>query len=205
MNTLKKLKKPLVLFVILISFSALNVLMGDDDDDEEHHERKEHHERREGKGGVYKFNTRADFPVVTNQKWKTECSSCHMLYLPGLLPARSWTKMMSTLNKHFGENAELDTATQKEITDFHVQNSSDKVHTRRGDKILATIGQNEEIQRISETAYFKRKHDEISSNVYKRKAIGSAANCIACHPGAEKGNFSEDNVRIPKETSVKIK
>ena len=113
--------------------------------------------------------------------------------------------MMSSLNKHFGENAELDPATQKEITDFLVQNSSDKIHTRRGDKILRSIGQNEEILRISETYYFKRKHDEISPGVFKRKAIGSPANCIACHAGAEKGDFAEDNVRIPKETAVKLK
>lgn len=200
MNTSKKLKYPLILFVLLLTLSSLNILRGDDDEEEE-----EHHGGRERKGEVYKLNNRSDFPAVVNQKWKAECSSCHMLYLPGLLPARSWTKMMSTLNKHFGENAELDSATQKEITDFLVQNSSDKVHTRRGDKILSSIGKNEEVLRISETSYFKRKHDEISPNVFKRKAIGSAANCMACHSGAEKGDFSEHNVRIPKETQVKMK
>ncbi|MDD4973316.1 MAG: diheme cytochrome c [Bacteriovorax sp.] len=202
MNTSKKLKWPFIIFALLITLSSLNILWGDDDDDEKHHERKEGKDR---KGEVYKINNRSDFPAVTNVKWKAECSSCHMLYHPGLLPARSWTKMMSTLNKHFGENAELDPATQKEITDFLVQNSSDRVHTRRGDKILSGIGRNEEILRISETSYFKSKHDEISPSVYKRKAIGSPANCLACHSGAEKGDFSEDNVRIPKESSAKIK
>ncbi|RPJ78690.1 MAG: cytochrome C [Alphaproteobacteria bacterium] len=199
MNAFTKLKWPLILVVLLISLSSLNLLRADDDDDEEHHEGKAKI------GGVYKINNRADFQLPINQKWKAECSSCHMLYLPGLLPARSWTKMMSTLKNHFGENAELDPMAQKEITDFLVQNSSDRVHTRRGDKILSSIGSNEEIQRISETTYFKRKHDEINSNVYKRKSIGSPANCIACHPGAEKGNFSEENVRIPKDIPAKIK
>ncbi|MGZ3790027.1 MAG: diheme cytochrome c [Bacteriovorax sp.] len=199
MKASKKFKWPLILFVLLLTLSSLNILRGDDDDEEE-----EHGGRRENKGEVYKINNRSDFPAVVNQKWKAECSSCHMLYLPSLLPARSWTKMMSGLNKHFGENAELDPATQKEITDFLVQNSSDKVHTKRGDKILSSIGRNEEVLRISETPYFKRKHDEISPSVFKRKAIGSPANCIACHSGAEKGDFSEHNVRIPKETAVKI-
>jgi cytochrome c553 len=27
-------------------------------------------------------------PVVSNAKWAAECSSCHMLYHPGLLPER---------------------------------------------------------------------------------------------------------------------
>lgn len=198
MNTSKKIKWPIVLFILLVSLTSLNILRGDDDEDEEH-------ERGPRNGEVIKINSRAALPAVMNQKWKAECTSCHMLYLPGLLPARSWNKMMSGLNKHFGENAELDSKTQKEITDFLVQNSSDKVHSRRGDKILSTIGPKEEILRISETPYFKRKHDELSSAIYKRKGIGSPANCIACHQGAEKGDFSEDNVRIPKETSAKIK
>ncbi|MDZ4210776.1 MAG: cytochrome C, partial [Methylotenera sp.] len=55
-------------------------------------------------------------PAVANAKWKAECGSCHMLYHPGLLPERSWNKMMAGLDKHFGENASLDTATRDEIT-----------------------------------------------------------------------------------------
>jgi hypothetical protein len=199
MHKSKKLKWYL-LFVLLVAFLSLNLSRGDDDDEGEGH-----HEGKSRKGEVYKINNRSDFPYVVNTKWKAECTSCHMLYPPGLLPARSWTKMMSGLKKHFGENAELEPAAQKEITDFLVQNSSDRVHTRRGDKILSSIGRSEEILRISETAYFQRKHDEISSSVFKRKAIGSPANCLACHSGAEKGDFSEDNVRIPRESSAKIK
>ena len=32
----------------------------------------------------------------------------------------------------------------------------------------------------------------------RRKSIGSAANCTACHRQAEQGNFEEDAIRIPK-------
>ncbi len=146
-------------------------------------------------------------PEAFNAKWKSECSSCHMLYQPGLLPERSWTKMMGDLENHFGENAGLDAATQKEITDFLVANSSDQSNNRRGQKILKTIGKNDAPLRISETEYFIRKHREIAASVYKRKAIGSAANCVACHSGAERGDYSEENVRIPKanELPKKIK
>jgi hypothetical protein len=38
----------------------------------------------------------------------------------------------------------------------------------------------------------------MSAAVWQRKAIGSAANCAACHPGAAQGRFSEHDVRIPK-------
>jgi hypothetical protein len=106
--------------------------------------------------------------------------------------------MMTGLDKHFGENAELDATTNKEITDFLVKNSADVSNSRRCSKMINSIGKNDAPLRITETAYFIRKHDEVSASTFKRKAIGSASNCIACHKGAEVGNFSEHEVRIPK-------
>jgi hypothetical protein len=190
---MKKLKWPVTFLLILVL--STGVIRGDDDENEQY-------EGRESKGSVYKLKSQADFNAVTNPKYKAECASCHMAYLPGLLPAKSWETMMSTLDKHFGENAELDAKTQKEITDFLVQNSADKVRTKRGDKMIAGLNKGTIVLRISETDYFKRKHDELNSNIYKRKSIGSAANCIACHSGAERGDFSEDNVVIPKDTVI---
>lgn len=141
---------------------------------------------------------RRKLPVVSNAKWKAECSSCHMAYHPGLLPERSWKKMMAGLDKHFGENAALDPPTRAEIEQFLISNSADRVDNRRSQRITQSIAANEAPLRISETAYFKGKHDEISAATFKRKSIGSASNCIACHKGAEQGNFSESLVRIPR-------
>lgn len=137
-------------------------------------------------------------PAVANAKWKAECGSCHMLYHPGLLPERSWNKMMAGLDKHFGENASLDTATRDEITRFLALNSADKQDNRRSNRINQSIPDTSTPLRISETRYFKAKHDEVSSATFKRKSIGSAANCVACHKGAEKGDFSESQIKIPR-------
>ncbi|MDP2229439.1 diheme cytochrome c [Methylotenera sp.] len=137
-------------------------------------------------------------PAVANAKWKVECGSCHMLYHPGLLPERSWNKMMAGLDKHFGENASLDTATRDEITRFLALNSADKQDNRRSNRINQSIPASATPLRISETRYFKAKHDEVSSATFKRKSIGSAANCVACHKGAEKGDFSESQIKIPR-------
>lgn len=187
------MKKLLLLLIPLIMIGFSINVFGDDDEGEEH----EGHER---KGSVEIINRKAIYkPLVLNAKFKAECTSCHMAYLPGLLPSRSWEKMMNTLDKHFGEDASLDDKTKKEILDFLVMNSSDKAYSRRGTKILATIGNQDIPLRISETDYFNRKHDEISPAVFKRKSIGSKANCIACHKGAESGNFDEDSVVIPKD------
>lgn len=135
---------------------------------------------------------------VTQPKWQAECASCHMLYHPGLLPERSWRKLMGSLDKHFGENASLDKLTQQEILQFLVANSADHNGSRRSAKIASSIPAQATPLRITETAYFQHQHDEISPSVWKRPKIGSQSNCIACHSGAEKGNFSEDYVRIPR-------
>jgi len=54
--------------------------------------------------------------------------------------------------------------------------------------------------RITETAWFQRKHDshEIRPEIWKRASVKSPANCGACHPGAGKSDFGEDRVRIPR-------
>jgi cytochrome c peroxidase len=48
-----------------------------------------------------------------------------------------------------------------------------------------------------------REHDEISRATFAGPEIGSRANCVACHQGAEHGDFSEDDVRIPKRKELK--
>lgn len=185
------MKKSKWIFLLLIVSSLISLKIFPDEDEWEEHQGKFKSERE----GSRKLLT----PAVTNVKYKAECSSCHMAYPPNLLPSRSWEKMMGSLDKHFGEDASLDDKVKKEIQDYLVQNSADVAPSRRSTKMLNGIGKDVVPLRISETDYFKRKHHELSDQIFKRKAIGSKANCIACHQGAESGNFDEDFVRIPKE------
>ena len=129
---------------------------------------------------------------------KAECGSCHMVYPPGLLPARSWVKMMGGLKNHFGENATLDKETADKIEKFLTENAADRSALRRSQKIAKSIPTSESPLRITETLYFKRQHHEVGSKIWVRKAIGSPANCASCHSRAEQGVFSEDEVRIPR-------
>ena len=137
-------------------------------------------------------------PVASNPKWKNECSACHMAYPPALLPERSWRKMMAGLDRHFGQDASLDAATAREITTFLVNNSAERAGNKRAKKVLGSLGSSEAPLRISETAWFVHEHDEVSPQVWKRFKIGSPANCNACHQGAEQGNYSEHEIRIPR-------
>lgn len=130
--------------------------------------------------------------------YKSECSSCHMAYPPGLLPSRSWKKIMTGLESHFGDNAELDNESYHLIKKFLITNSADDSGYRRSRKIMRSLSKDETPMRISETPYIIRKHDELPDKMIKyNKKVNSLSNCIACHTNAEKGLFSEDQVRIP--------
>lgn len=135
--------------------------------------------------------------AATNPHWKTECGACHIAYPPSLLPERSWRKLMSGLAKHFGQDASLDGPTAQEITAFLVNNSADRAPNKRAKKVMGSLGPNEVPLRITETAWFVRKHDEISASVWQRPKVGGPANCTACHEGAERGDYAEHRVRIP--------
>ena len=137
-------------------------------------------------------------PVVSNVTWQAECAGCHTLYHPALLPERSWRKVMAGLDKHFGANASLDGATKKEIVEFLATHAADHSDQSRARKIGQSIPAGETPILITQTAYFTRKHDEVRADVWRRKAIGSKANCAACHPGADKGSFNEHELRVPK-------
>lgn len=123
-----------------------------------------------------------------NAKWQQECGSCHIAYAPGLLGAASWQKVMAGLEKHFGADASLDAASAREITDYLVRHASNRWTA------------NTAPPRITSTGWFKAKHSsrEIDPNAWNRPSIKSASNCGACHPGAERGNFNEHDIRIPR-------
>ncbi len=123
--------------------------------------------------------------VMSNPVYQAECGSCHMAYPPGLLSSASWSKIMTNLDDHFGENAELDSETLNTLNDFLMSNSAD------------TDATNPPL-RITETAYFKRKHRELPARmVTDNPKVGNFSQCNACHAQAEKGYFDEDNIRIP--------
>ncbi|MBI5889942.1 MAG: cytochrome C [Nitrosomonadales bacterium] len=127
-------------------------------------------------------------PVATNALWQAECGSCHLAYPPRLLPAESWQELMTGLDKHFGSDASLDAPSAREIGAFLDKNAGRNRHSKPGKPVL----------RITETRWFVHEHDEVSADVWKNPKVKSAANCAACHTGAETGNYSERSIKIPR-------
>lgn len=139
-----------------------------------------------------------DVAPVTNPLYQQECASCHMPYQPGLLPARSWEKLMASLADHFGDNAELAPEDQKAITAFLTTHAADRSRAKRSRKIAASLRPGEAPLRISETPYIRSKHDELPSRLITgNPKVKSLAQCNACHTRAERGSYNDAYVDIP--------
>lgn len=120
--------------------------------------------------------------------YQKECASCHMAYPAGLLPAGSWQHMMANLSQHFGNDASLDAASTTAITQYLTSNSG----------TYKRVNEMPPQDRITQSYWFSRKHDKhVNPSTWARKSIGSRSNCVACHQGAEQGNFNEHSVNIP--------
>src|SRR5512140_3229821 len=63
------------------------------------------------------FAERTRIPAE-NAVWRAECGSCHVAYPPALLSATQWRAQMASLDRHYGTNASIDTATADEIGAF---------------------------------------------------------------------------------------
>lgn len=137
----------------------------------------------------------ADIAPVDNALYRQECGSCHMAYQPGLMPAPAWEKLMSGLEDHFGDNAELSAADTQAITQYLVSNAATEGGMGRSGAFARQAKPGS--IRITENRYFVRKHDEVPKRFLQHEQVGSFSNCIACHRSADKGVYDEHDVRIP--------
>ena len=121
-------------------------------------------------------------------KYQQECSACHVAYPPDLLPAAAWQRVMKGLPRHYGTDASLDPATVKELSAWLSANAG----STRGARETPPE------DRITRSAWFIRKHEEVTAPTWKLPAVKSAANCTACHTRADQGDFNERDIRIPR-------
>jgi hypothetical protein len=138
-----------------------------------------------------------DVMPVKNELYQSECGVCHFAYQPGLLPAQSWKELMGSLADHFGESAELDSATRQELTAYLTAGAAEQSPTRRSAKILRSLGADAPL-RITDIPYIRYKHSEIPVRLIEgNPEVRSLSNCAACHTQAAKGSYAEREIRIP--------
>ena len=129
---------------------------------------------------------------MNHDLYRKNCVECHFAFQPGLLPKRSWEKMMQpvALANHFGDNAELAENDRAEISSYLVHNAADNSDYKRSKKMMRSIRGDETPLRITEVRYFKIKHNEVPSRlVAGNPKVKSLANCAACHLKQIKGHL----------------
>lgn len=149
---------------------------------------------------LFTLERRKGVKPVTDASYNEECGACHFAYQPGLLPEASWRQLLTrqALEKHFGENAELDEKVRTHILSIAVEDSADKSRYKRSKKIMASLPEGEVPLRITKVPYFHDKHEEVYEDVVKNsKKIKSMSLCDQCHQKAKQGIYDDDTVVIP--------
>lgn len=129
----------------------------------------------------------ARMPAEVPNAYRQECASCHVAYPPGLLPAASWKRLMNGLEHHYGSDASIDAQSLQQLSQW--------LQVNAGSGRRAAEPPPED--RITRTAWFEREHRKIDPSILKLPSVKSPANCAACHGGAERGRFSEHDLRQP--------
>lgn len=149
-----------------------------DRDRDRHH----HHEGEHGRGGD---RVRSLGPI--DPTYAKECGACHVAYPPGLLPATAWRSIMSGLDRHFGQNAELDADVSARLERWLAERAAPEQRSGSGSSL-----------RITDQPWFVDEHDDLPRGAVARPEVATMANCSACHPGAESWDFDDDRVKIPR-------
>ena len=126
-------------------------------------------------------------PANVLPAYKNECASCHMAYPPAMLSKSSWQRIMGSLDKHYGADASVDAATERQIG----------VWLQSLGGTYKRVEASSPADRLTTTQWFEKKHRKIDKAVWTRKSVNGKAQCQACHQGADIGNFEDDGVRIP--------
>lgn len=128
-----------------------------------------------------------DFPPL----YVDECGSCHVAYPPQLMSAESWRALMAGLDKHFGSDASVEAKTAAELAAYLDGNAGTQSKYAAAGNLY-----------VSRTPWFRKEHRDgehgLEPAVWKSAAVKSASNCGACHHDAERGDYSERRLRVPR-------
>ncbi len=135
---------------------------------------------------------------VTYELYNEECGACHLAYQPELLPRASWKKIMGDLSQHFGDDVQVADKKQSALAKYIYNNTADHSRAVRAKAVMKSL-KGAAPMRITEVPYIKKRHQEITPEVFARKSIRSFANCEACHLSADGGLYYKPHIHIPAE------
>ena len=133
--------------------------------------------------------------------YKEECGSCHFSLPANLLPRRSWEKMMTELEDHFGDDASLEPEESEQVLAYLVSHAAETSKSSASYRLTLGLGPEDAPQRITGLDYWKKRHEEIAEERFKQKPIGNKIHCNACHKYAEYGSFENAHIKVPEPES----
>jgi len=141
--------------------------------------------------------------LAKSKVWQEECGACHLAFQPGLLPTRSWNKLLTQQHQHFGEDLYLEDSTLKQLNEFAAANSANKELTELARKIMDWDKPSVTLLRITQTGYWQKKHGEIAPEIWKQSNVNGKGQCASCHSDAKQGWFEDSKMKIPDSPATK--
>ena len=120
-----------------------------------------------------------------------ECTECHSLMPPVLLPQASWQIVLGDIKDHFKEDITKKVPHIEQIRGYVYANSAETSKSEAARGILKS-SEGKNIYRITRTRYWKDIHSQIPRDAYKDPLIKSKSNCDACHKDIGLTNYIDD-------------
>jgi hypothetical protein len=128
----------------------------------------------------------------TDGTYIEECGACHMAYAPGLLPEKSWHKILNGLQDHFGENAELDSETLAYLQDYLNRNALEHEKSDKINKLMRKMPADPPV-RITELPQFLIEHEPaVRQMELESVEVGFFSPCEDCHKQGASGIFDKE-------------
>ena len=151
--------------------------------------------------GAAHAQMRLDVGPNTSAVYEKECGSCHFAYQPGWLPQRSWRALMGSLDRHFGDNAQLPPAAHAEVSAYLESHAADRASNARSREIMQAIRANEAPVSITKVLYVGGIHGGFLDPAFKgQPEVKTLAQCPACHHKAHRGWFAAVTYTVTDES-----
>jgi len=126
-------------------------------------------------------------PAGTPPAYLQACGDCHVAFAPGMLPAESWARLMAGLATHYGSDASLEPPLAQQIARWLRSEAGTYRRVREAPPD----------DRITRSPWFERKHRKVDAAAWTLPSVTQASNCAACHAGAARGVYDDDDLVVP--------
>jgi hypothetical protein len=111
-----------------------------------------------------------------------QCGDCHMVYPSRMLPARSWSAILSKMDDHFGKTAAIAKQDLDAIRAYLTSNAADSPNASAQDRQFTSgLLSDSTPLRITATPWWSQTHADFASYGEKSRKPIAPADCLGCH------------------------